>query len=129
MAEWREYLGDKDFYKKIIAIALPISAQQLITVGVNLMDTVMLSFMGDASILRPNASRWRCGIWRKPTYPFRMWPFCAALTTIPTSFVFLSVSPKKRPFHTERTQRTKRDAARHRPIFRAGFFAHKVIFV
>ena len=50
MAEWREYLGDKEFYKKIIAIALPISAQQLITVGVNLMDTVMLSSMGDAQL-------------------------------------------------------------------------------
>ena len=35
---------------KIIAIALPISAQQLITVGVNLMDTVMLSSMGDAQL-------------------------------------------------------------------------------
>ena len=50
MTEWREYLGDKEFYKKIIAIALPISAQQLITVGVNLMDTVMLSSMGDAQL-------------------------------------------------------------------------------
>ncbi len=50
MAGWREYLGDKAFYKKIIAIALPISAQQLITVGVNLMDTVMLSSMGDAQL-------------------------------------------------------------------------------
>ena len=43
-------MGDRAFYKKIIAIALPISAQQLITVGVNLMDTVMLSSMGDAQL-------------------------------------------------------------------------------
>lgn len=47
---WKEYLGDKAFYRKMIAIALPISAQQLITVGVNLMDTVMLSTMGDAQL-------------------------------------------------------------------------------
>ncbi len=47
---WRAYLGDKAFYKKIAMIALPISAQQLITVGVNLMDTVMLSSMGDAQL-------------------------------------------------------------------------------
>ena len=50
MIRWKEYIGDKNFYKKIIAIALPISAQQLITVGVNLMDTVMLSSMGDAQL-------------------------------------------------------------------------------
>ena len=48
MADWNDYLGDASFYRKILAIALPISAQQLITVGVNLMDTVMLSSMGDA---------------------------------------------------------------------------------
>ena len=50
MAHWKEYLGDRAFYGKILAIALPISAQQLITVGVNLMDTVMLSSMGDAQL-------------------------------------------------------------------------------
>ena len=50
MAHWKEYLGDRHFYRKIVAIALPISAQQLITVGVNLMDTVMLSSMGDAQL-------------------------------------------------------------------------------
>ncbi len=47
---WKDYCGDKEFYKKIAAIALPISAQQLITVGVNLMDTLMLSSMGDAQL-------------------------------------------------------------------------------
>ena len=50
MATWKDYLGNKEFYKKILRIALPISAQQLITVGVNLMDTVMLSSMGDAQL-------------------------------------------------------------------------------
>ena len=50
MENWKTYLGDKEFYKKIALIALPISAQQLITVGVNLMDTVMLSSMGDAQL-------------------------------------------------------------------------------
>ncbi len=47
MAGWRAYIGDKKFYKTMFKIALPISAQQLITVGVNLMDTVMLSDYGD----------------------------------------------------------------------------------
>ena len=50
MAHWKDYLGDRAFYGKMLAIALPISAQQLITVGVNLMDTVMLSSMGDEQL-------------------------------------------------------------------------------
>ena len=50
MSNWKDYLGDKAFYRRIAAIALPISAQLLITVGVNLMDTVMLSSMGDAQL-------------------------------------------------------------------------------
>lgn len=50
MNNWKAYCGDKAFYRKIASIALPISAQQLITVGVNLMDTVMLSSMGDAQL-------------------------------------------------------------------------------
>lgn len=50
VSHWKDYWGDKAFYRKIAAIALPVSAQQLITVGVNLMDTVMLSSMGDAQL-------------------------------------------------------------------------------
>ena len=50
MSQWKAILGDRQFYRKMLAIALPISAQQLITVGVNLMDTVMLSSMGDAQL-------------------------------------------------------------------------------
>ena len=46
----RDYLGDRELYKKMIKIAVPISLQSLITVGVNLMDTVMLSSMGDAQL-------------------------------------------------------------------------------
>lgn len=49
-AALKEYMGDRTFYRKIIAIAVPISLQQLITVGINLMDTVMLSSMGDAQL-------------------------------------------------------------------------------
>lgn len=46
----REYLGDKNFYSTILKIAIPVSAQQLITVGINLMDTIMLSSMGDLQL-------------------------------------------------------------------------------
>ncbi|MBR6537225.1 MAG: MATE family efflux transporter [Lachnospiraceae bacterium] len=50
--EWKikEYLGDKELYLKMVKIAIPISLQSLITVGINLMDTIMLSKMGDAQI-------------------------------------------------------------------------------
>ncbi len=47
---WRQYLGTRAFYKKMAMIAVPISLQQLITVGINLMDTLMLSHMGDAQL-------------------------------------------------------------------------------
>ncbi len=46
----RDCLGDKDLYKKMLKIAIPISMQSMITVGINLMDTVMLSSMGDAQL-------------------------------------------------------------------------------
>lgn len=46
----REYLGTKELYIKMARIAIPISMQSLITVGINLMDTVMLSSMGDAQL-------------------------------------------------------------------------------
>ena len=43
----RDFLGTKDLYLKMAKIAIPVSLQQLITVGINLMDTIMLSAMGD----------------------------------------------------------------------------------
>lgn len=47
---WKEYLGDRGFYKTMFGIAVPVALQQLITVGINLMDNVMLSGMGDAQL-------------------------------------------------------------------------------
>ncbi len=46
----KPYLGTKEFYMTMMAIAIPISLQQLITVGINLMDTIMLSSMGDMQL-------------------------------------------------------------------------------
>lgn len=48
--KFRDYLGDKDLYRRMLKIAVPISLQSLITVGINLMDTIMLSQMGDAQL-------------------------------------------------------------------------------
>lgn len=43
-------VGDKTFYRQMLSIAIPVALQQLITVGVNLMDTMMLSKMGDVQL-------------------------------------------------------------------------------
>ena len=50
MANIKEYLGNKVFYKRLVAIAVPISMQGLITIGVNMMDTIMLGSMGEIAI-------------------------------------------------------------------------------
>lgn len=41
---------DKSFYKAVLAIALPVSMQGLISVGVNMMDTVMLGQLGETAL-------------------------------------------------------------------------------
>lgn len=44
------FVRDKKFYKYAAAIALPIIAQNMITVGVNVMDNVMVGQLGEVSI-------------------------------------------------------------------------------
>jgi len=39
-----------DFYKKVFALALPIAAQSLITIGVNMLDTMMVGSLGDDAL-------------------------------------------------------------------------------
>lgn len=41
-----KYIGDKSFYKKVIAIALPIMLQNAITNFVNLLDNIMIGSVG-----------------------------------------------------------------------------------
>ena len=38
------------FYKKLLAIALPLAAQNMITVGVNLVDNMMLGQLGEVAM-------------------------------------------------------------------------------
>ncbi len=47
---FRDVLGDWALYKQMARIAIPVSLQSLITVAINLMDTIMLSGMGDAQL-------------------------------------------------------------------------------
>ena len=42
----RLYLGTAEFYKRVGIIAIPIALQSLISIGVNMMDTVMLGALG-----------------------------------------------------------------------------------
>lgn len=44
------FVKDKEFYKKAAAIAIPISLQSVITIGVNLADTVMVGKLGETSL-------------------------------------------------------------------------------
>ena len=41
------FVRDKQFYRMLVAFALPIALQQLITVGVNMADNVMLGQLGE----------------------------------------------------------------------------------
>ncbi len=44
------FVRDPGFYKKTALIALPIAAQSMITIGINLADTVMVGKLGDAQL-------------------------------------------------------------------------------
>lgn len=44
------FVKDKSFYKKVVTIALPISLQSLITIGVNMMDNIMLGKLGEVAM-------------------------------------------------------------------------------
>ena len=38
------------FYKKVFALALPIALQSLITIGVNMLDTIMVGKLGEEAL-------------------------------------------------------------------------------
>lgn len=44
------FVRDKHFYKTLVAFALPIALQSLITVGVNMADNIMLGRLGEAEM-------------------------------------------------------------------------------
>ena len=47
MKDLKKYLGDRKFYKNTALIAVPIALQSLITIGVNLLDNIMLGKLGE----------------------------------------------------------------------------------
>lgn len=44
------FVRDKEFYKKLFLLAIPIVLQSMITIGVNMMDTVMLGKYGEVQL-------------------------------------------------------------------------------
>ena len=44
------FVKDKQFYRSVAAIAIPIALQNIISFGVNIMDSVMLGSLGDIAI-------------------------------------------------------------------------------
>ena len=46
----KKYLGTPEFYKRVSVIALPIAFQNLIQIGVNMMDTIMLGTLGETAL-------------------------------------------------------------------------------
>ena len=44
------FIKDKDFYKTVAKIAIPIALQGFITTGVNMMDTIMVGKVGETQL-------------------------------------------------------------------------------
>ena len=45
-----KFIGEKEFYKNVARIAVPIALQGLITTGVNMMDTIMIGAVGETQL-------------------------------------------------------------------------------
>ena len=48
------FLFDKDFFNTVFAITLPIAMQNVISFGVNAMDSIMLGSLGDIAVSGAN---------------------------------------------------------------------------
>ena len=46
----RIYKRDGSFYHKVFALALPIALQSLVTIGVNMLDTIMVGSLGESDL-------------------------------------------------------------------------------
>lgn len=43
-------VADKNFYKRVLTLAIPIALQSLITIGVNMLDTIMVGRLGETEL-------------------------------------------------------------------------------
>ena len=46
----RLFVRDKQFYKTVFMMALPVVLQNMITIGVNMLDTIMLGAYGEIQL-------------------------------------------------------------------------------
>ena len=44
------FLGDREFFRAMLAIAVPVAFQQLITAGLNMIDVLMVGQLGESSV-------------------------------------------------------------------------------
>ena len=44
------FTSDKSFYRKTVKLAVPITLQCLITIGVNMMDNIMVGTLGENAL-------------------------------------------------------------------------------
>ena len=44
------FVRDRDFYRTVVKIAIPISLQSLITIGVNMVDNIMVGSLGEVAL-------------------------------------------------------------------------------
>ena len=49
-----KFLFEKDFFKMVFSITLPIALQNVISFGVNAMDSIMLGSLGDIAVSGAN---------------------------------------------------------------------------
>ena len=57
------YRNDKEFYRKVFKLALPIAFQSLITIGVNMLDTIMVGKLGKNALSAVNFANSFIGIY------------------------------------------------------------------
>lgn len=51
MKLWKKlFSGDKEFYRRVAILAAPIALQNLITIGVNMLDTIMVGSLGETQL-------------------------------------------------------------------------------
>ena len=47
------FVNDKTFYRKVVNLAVPVVLQGMLTIGVNMIDTIMLGAYGEYQLAHP----------------------------------------------------------------------------
>ena len=60
-------VADKRFYKQVFLLALPIAMQSLITIGVNMLDNIMVGRIGETELSATSLANQFISIYNKQT--------------------------------------------------------------